>query len=161
MPNAISNTSPLLYLYRIGGIEWLPTLFDVVWTPSAVADELQTGRDRGYDVPVPSNYRWLKIVDPAAMPSEWLALDLGRGEIAAMALALEVSEYVVLLDDSLARRTAQAAGLEVWGTLKVLLEAKSQGMIAQISPYVTQLTQAGMWISADVRQRILRLAGEA
>ena len=161
MPKAISNTSPLLYLYRIGGIQWLSTVFDVVWTPSAVSEELQAGRHRGYDVPVPLNYSWLKIVDPISMPSEWLALDLGRGEIAAMSLALENSEFVVLLDDGLARRTAQAAGLEVWGTLKVLLEAKSQGMIAQISPYVTQLTQAGMWISADVRHRILRLAGEA
>ncbi|MCB0069279.1 MAG: DUF3368 domain-containing protein [Caldilineaceae bacterium] len=136
-------------------------MFDTVWTPSAVSDELRAGRQRGYDVPVPTNYTWLKIVDPISMPSEWLALDLGRGEIAAMSLALENSEFVVMLDDSLARRTAQAAGLEVWGTLKVLLEAKSQGIIAQVSPYVTQLTQAGMWISADVRQRILRLASEA
>jgi predicted nucleic acid-binding protein len=42
-----------------------------------------------------------------------------------MALALENPDRVVLLDDMLARRTAQAAGLQVWGTLKVLLEAKS------------------------------------
>jgi predicted nucleic acid-binding protein len=40
MPKAICNTSPLLYLYRIGAIEWLPKLFDEVWTPSAVTDEL-------------------------------------------------------------------------------------------------------------------------
>jgi len=26
MLKAISNTSPLLYLYRIGGIDWLPKL---------------------------------------------------------------------------------------------------------------------------------------
>lgn len=36
-----------------------------------------------------------------------------------MALALENSDRVVLLDDMLARRTAQVAGLQVWGTLKV------------------------------------------
>ena len=40
MLNAISNTSPLLYLYRIGGIEWLPKLFNEVWTPDAVRNEL-------------------------------------------------------------------------------------------------------------------------
>ena len=45
MPKAISNTSPLLYLYRIGGIDWLPQLFDEVWTPEAVKNELQVGRD--------------------------------------------------------------------------------------------------------------------
>jgi hypothetical protein len=27
MPDAISNTSPLLYLHRIGAINWLPRLF--------------------------------------------------------------------------------------------------------------------------------------
>ena len=30
MPEAITNTSPLLYLYRIGVLEWLPGLFNEV-----------------------------------------------------------------------------------------------------------------------------------
>jgi predicted nucleic acid-binding protein len=124
MPNAISNTSPLLYLHRIGSIHWLPQLFDEVWTPEAVRTELQAGRT------------------------------------AAMALALENQDRVVLLDDMLARRTAQAAGLQVWGTLKILLEAKSHGLIDTVEPYVTQLRDSGMWISAEVKQRILKLAGE-
>jgi predicted nucleic acid-binding protein len=48
MPRAISNTSPLLYLYRIGTLEWLSTLFGEVWVPSAVALELGQGRQKGY-----------------------------------------------------------------------------------------------------------------
>jgi hypothetical protein len=161
MLKAISNTSPLLYLYRIGGIEWLPKIFDEVWTPEAVRNELQAGRTKGYDVPNPDNYSWLNIVNPKSTPSEWLALDLGAGEIAAMALALENSDRVVLLDDMLARRTAQVAGLQVWGTLKVLLEAKSNGLIDKVEPYITKLSDSGMWISAEISQRILKLAGES
>ena len=161
MPKAISNTSPLLYLYRIGGIDWLPKLFDEVWTPEAVRNELQAGRSKGYDVPNPDDYSWLNIVNPKSTPSEWLALDLGAGEIAAMALALENSDRVVLLDDMLARRTAQVAGLEVWGTLKVLLEAKTHGLVEKIEPYVTKLSDSGMWVSTEVKQRILTLAGES
>jgi predicted nucleic acid-binding protein len=160
MPNAISNTSPLLYLHRIGSIHWLPQLFSEVWTPEAVRTELQAGLTVGYNVPNPDDYSWLTIVDPKSTPSEWLVLDLGAGEIAAMALALENQDRVVLLDDMLARRTAQAAGLQVWGTLKVLLEAKSHGLIDTVEPYVTQLRDSGMWISAEVKQRILKLAGE-
>jgi predicted nucleic acid-binding protein len=160
MLKAISNTSPLLYLYRIGGIDWLPKLFDEVWTPEAVRNELRAGRSKGYDVPNPDEYSWLNIVNPKSTPSEWLALDLGAGEIAAMALALENSDRVVLLDDMLARRTAQVAGLQVWGTLKVLLEAKSHGLIGKIEPYVTKLSDSGMWVSTEVKQRILTLAGE-
>src|SRR3989304_9207163 len=161
MPKAITNTSPLLYLYRIEAIEWLPKLFEEVWTPEAVKNELLAGRNKGYDVPNPVDYPWLNIVDPKSMPSEWLALDLGAGEIAAMALALENPSHVVLLDDGLARRTAQVAGLQVWGTLKILLEAKSQGLIEKVEPYVTNLSEAGMWVSAEVKQRILILTGES
>jgi len=161
MLKAISNTSPLLYLYRIDGMDWLPKLFDEVWTPEAVRDELQAGRSKGYDVPNPDEYSWLSMVNPKSTPSEWLALDLGAGEIAAMALALENPDRVVLLDDMLARRTAQVAGLPVWGTLKVLLEAKSHGLINQIEPFVTKLSDSGMWISDEVQQRILKLAGES
>lgn len=161
MPKAISNTSPLLYLYRIGAILWLPELFDEVWTPDAVKNELLAGKSKGYDVPDPSDYAWLKIVTPKSMPSEWLALDLGAGEIAAMSLALENQRSIILLDDGLARRTAQAAGLQVWGTLKVLLEGKSQGLVEKIEPSVTKLSEAGMWVSSEVRERILALAGES
>lgn len=120
-----------------------------------------TGRSKGYDVPVLDDYSWLSIVNPKSTPSEWLALDLGVGEIMAMALALENPDKVVLLDDMLARRTAQVAGLSVWGSLKVILEAKSHGFINQVEPYVVKLSDSGMWISADIRQRILKLAGES
>ncbi|MCW1969894.1 MAG: DUF3368 domain-containing protein [Anaerolineae bacterium] len=160
MVKAISNTSPLLYLYRIGAIHWLPYLFSEVLIPKAVQIELQIGRDKGYDVPNISNYAWLTIINPKFMPYEWLALELGNGEVAAMSLAMEHSGCIVLLDDMLARRTANLAGLHVWGTLKVLLEVKSRGLIHSIKPYVQELNKAGMWISGDVKLRILTLAGE-
>lgn len=160
MPEAISDTSPLLYLYRIGALGWLPKLFSEVWTPNAVVRELREGQQRGYDVPNPSDYDWLKVVEPRSVPSEWLTLDLGRGELAAMALALENPSRIVLLDDGLARRIAKAAGLKVWGTLRVLLEAKSHGLTESIEPLVDRLGDAGLWMSDDIRQRILALAGE-
>ena len=33
MPEAITNTSPLIYLHRVQALEWLPQLFEEVWTP--------------------------------------------------------------------------------------------------------------------------------
>ncbi len=82
------------------------------------------------------------------------------GEVAALALALETPHRIVLLDDGLARRTAQASGLTVWGTLRVLLEAKSQDLTDSITPLVVRLRDSGMWISEDIQNRILNLAGE-
>jgi predicted nucleic acid-binding protein len=86
---------------------------------------------------------------------------LGAGEIAAMTLALENSNRIVLLDDMLARRTAQVAGLQVWGTLKVLLEAKSHGLIDTVAPYIVKLRESGLWVSAEIEHRILKLASES
>jgi len=141
-------------------MECLSELFSIIYVPSAVMVEIREGRQRGYDVPNLDRYRWIQIADPQAMPSEWLSLDLGSGELAAMALALESRKSVVLLDDRLARRTAKAADLTVWGTLKVLLEAKSLGVIEQVEPLIIRLSEKGMWISEEIQERILAIAGE-
>lgn len=160
MPELISNTSPLLYLHRIDALDWLPDLCGGVWIPQAVAQELSEGQRRGYDVPDPDRYEWLEVVDLRAVPSEWLNIDLGAGELAVLALALEHSECTVLLDDRQARRIAQTAGLNVWGTLRVLIEAKSQGLVERIVTHVDRLESTGMWMSNAIRRRVLALAGE-
>jgi predicted nucleic acid-binding protein len=150
----------VFYLHRIGVLQWLPQIFEDILIPQAVRNELDEGRRKGYDAPDSEAYQWLKIVNPHAMPSEWLALDLGPGELAAMALALENPSHIVLLDDALARRTAQAAGLTTWGTLRILLEAKARGLTDQVAPYINHLGNSGMWLSEDIRKRILVLANE-
>lgn len=160
MPNAITNTSPLLYLYRADVIEWLPQMFEEIWTPKAVVEELKEGQRKGYDVPTPEDYAWLQITSPHSVPSEWLTLDLEMGELETMALALENTERIVILDDALTRRIAQAAGITVWGTLRVLLEAKAKGITKNIQADIDRLQESGMWISDEIRQRVLALAGE-
>jgi predicted nucleic acid-binding protein len=71
---------------------------------------------------------------------------------------------ILLMDDALARRTSQAAGLTVWGALRILLEGKKQGkkqgLTSEIGPYVKHLEAAGLWLSDEISQRILALAGE-
>jgi predicted nucleic acid-binding protein len=161
MPKAISNTSPLLYLHRIGALEWLPQLFDEIWTPTAVLAEFEEGRRYGFEVPDVTVLPWLRIVEPRSIPAEWLGLDLGRGELATMTVAMENPGRFVLLDDALARRTAQKAGLQVWGTLRIMLEAKSRGITPTIKPWVQRLAEAGLWFSDDLRTRVLALAGES
>lgn len=156
----VSNTSPFLYLYRIDGLVWLSVLFEEVWVPNAVVEELREGQRLGFDVPEPTRYDWVVTVAPLEIPADWQALDLGPGELAAMALGLENPERVVLLDDGLARRVAQEHGLIVWGTLRVLLEVKRRGLVPKVGPSVDALRESGMWMSEEIRQRVLRLADE-
>ena len=160
MAEAITNTSPLIYLDRIRRLEWLPELFEEVWIPTAVVDELQQGLQHGHRSLDVDQIRGFRVIAPETQPSEWLSADLGPGELAAITLAMEHPGRVVILDDGLARRTAQAAGLDVWGTLRVLLEAKSNGLTDHIEPLVDQLARAGLWFSEEIRRRILALADE-
>jgi predicted nucleic acid-binding protein len=37
----------------------------------------------------------------------------------------------------------------------------SHGIIDYVEPYVSKSGASGMWISAEIQQRILRLAGES
>jgi hypothetical protein len=65
MGKVISNTSPLLYLYRIGALEWLPHLFGEIWLLDAVVSELREGKNRGYDVPDPGSCNWITVRNPS------------------------------------------------------------------------------------------------
>lgn len=159
-PRAISNTSPLLYLHRVGGLDWLPRIYTEIWTPDAVADELAQGRSLGYDTPDLAGMPWLQVKHPQSALSHELAASPGPGERAAIALAQETSGRVLLLDDAAARDVASHLGLALSGTLGVILEAMRPGLIGSVTPVVDALQHAGMWISAAVRQRILALAGE-
>lgn len=128
--------------------------------PAAVDEELRAGLVQSHHVPRLADYPFLEITEPTAVPSEWLVRDLGAGEIAAMALALEKRSAIVILDDLLARRIATASGLEVWGTLRVVLAAKERGWIPEVRPVIEQLQESGLWVSSEVKGRVLALAGE-
>jgi predicted nucleic acid-binding protein len=161
MTRATCSVSPVVFLYRIGVLDWLPHLFDEVWMPSEVLDDLLEARFIGYDVPSPFNLPWVQYQDPQlTIPGAWMALDLTSGEVAAMSLAFENRDCIVLLDEPMGRRAAKAVGIPYWGTLKILLEAKRRGLTDRIAPYVDRLGKTGLWIMGDTRQRILRLAGE-
>ena len=115
MPEAVLNTSPLLYLYRASTLNLLSALFSSSATTESVVAELDAGRNQGLDVPSRADMPFVRIRNPAHMPEEWLALDLGKGEASAIALASAERQSVVVLDDRQARRIALNAGLEVWG----------------------------------------------
>ena len=161
MTKAACSASPIIYLYRIGALDWLPELFNEIWMPSCVLDDILQARFIGYDVPSPFDLPWVQYEDPQlTVPAVWLALDLSSGEVAAMSLAFENRDCLVLLDEPMGRRAAGLIGLECWGTLKILLEAKKRGLTDSIAPYVNRLGKTGVWMPEESHRRILALAGE-
>lgn len=77
-----------------------------------------------------------------------------------LTLGLEIPQAVLVLDDALARRVAEAVGLRFTGTLGLLLDAKRNGLLTGVSPAIEALTAAGFRLSRATRAAILGLAGE-
>jgi predicted nucleic acid-binding protein len=90
-----------------------------------------------------------------------LAADLDPGEAQAIALALELSADLILMDERDGRSVAERAGLRVTGVLGVLLRAKKDGQIPLIKPEIEALrTLARFFLSARREEKALAIAGE-
>ena len=160
MPVVICNTSVLQYLHQIDLLDLLPALFGQVQIPRAVAAELDEGKRRNVSLPTLEDLSWVTIQpvrDRTLLP---LITSLGDGEKEVLALGLEATDALLVLDDRNARRYATAAGLEVTGTLDILILAKERGLLGSIRPALDRLQALQFRLSAETRQIVLDLAGE-
>ncbi|MBK6536412.1 MAG: hypothetical protein IPG09_01110 [Ignavibacteria bacterium] len=53
-------------------------------------------------------------------------LELGKGEASAIALAVEIKDCTVILDDLKARNIAEKLKLDITGTIGVIIKAKNK-----------------------------------
>ena len=161
MPEVVCNTSPLQYLHQLGLLHLLPALAGKVIIPPAVADELAVGRRAGIDVPEVELLEWIEVRQPASVAVLPLVTDLGPGESQVLALALEMPGTAVIVDDFLARRTAEALHIHLTGTLGILLAAKRASLIGEIAPILDHLQALRFRVSPATRAAVLKLAGES
>jgi predicted nucleic acid-binding protein len=97
------------------------------------------------------------VASAAVLP---LITALGPGETEVLALALESSDAIVLLDDALARQVASTLAIRFRGTLGLLLDAKQAGLISSVAPLLDQLQELGFRLNSHTRDLILDLTGE-
>ena len=160
MPIVICNTSVLQYLHQIDLLDLLPALFKQVQIPRAVAAEMEEGKRRNVSLPTLEALSWLTIRpvrDRTLLP---LITSLGDGEKEVLALGLEATDALLVLDDRNARRYATAAELEVTGTLGILILAKERGLLGSLRPVLDRLQALRFRLSAATLQRVLDLADE-
>lgn len=160
MPKVVVNTSPLQYLFQLNLLDLLPQLYNEALVPEGVVREISTGLSRGVSLPDLGSLPWLKIrpvKSGAVLP---LAAGLGLGEREVLALALEIEDPLVVLDDSLARRFARRLEISLTGTLGLLLKAKQSGRVASVRPCLNRLEELGFRLDAGTRVATLGLAGE-
>ena len=87
--------------------------------------------------------------------------ELDREEAEAVMLAVENPGSLLIMDERRGRLAAVNWGIDVIGILGILLVAKRKGLITALAPEIERLqTQAGFHIRADLREAVLREAGE-
>lgn len=107
-----------------------------------------------------SNAPWIKTVD-LMYPQNALVYDrLDKGEAEVLALAFEHNASILLIDEKKARQDAEDKGFQVKGTLGILLEAKSKGLLNTISPYITELQENKIRLSNSLIDYVLNEADE-
>lgn len=129
----------------------MPRLFATVVVPLAVAAETRSVERAKWLVELPFRGRF----------PDWLgAAGLGLGETEAIALALELAPEWLILDERRATRVARTAGLQVVGTVGILLSAKSRGLLPAVRPAIEDLLGTGFHLAAWVVADALAEAGE-
>ena len=89
-----------------------------------------------------------------------LVKGLGDGEKEVLALGLELPDHLLVLDDHDARRHAMAVGLEITGTLGILLLSKEHGLLGSVQPALDRLVALQFRLDTATRRMVLDLANE-
>ena len=102
-------------------------------------------------------------VEPSSLQrkNEFFSILLDEGESEAIALAMELRADLLLIDERKARLVARRFGSHHIGIVGMLIEAKQNGLIKAVKPFLDDLMiKAGFWISQKLYNRVLNETGE-
>lgn len=143
----VADAGPLIHLSWIDRLDLLGRLYEEVLVCPTVQREVLAAPPgtrglealRGAFASAPFSVRGTTGPQPE--------LPLDPGERESIALALESTADLVLVDEQAGRREARRMGLRVGGTLGVLVEARRRGFLPALSPDVEALRRYGYWLS--------------
>ena len=153
----VADTSPINYLILIGEINILPSLYDRVFIPASVAEELkQSGASGTVQSWIAGPPPWLLERSPART-SESTLDRLDAGERDTILLAEELKADKLLIDEAAARREALRRGFPVTGVLGVLVAAAGDNLL-DLDGALDRLRQTnfrisrGIWDAVEARR---------
>lgn len=158
----VADAGPLIHLAAIGQLHLVHRLSPEVLVPQAVFDEVVivgAGLPGALEV---KTAPWLTVVTVARgdVVDALLASGLHRGESEAIAVAVERSADLLLIDERQGRLTAEGMGVDVVGSLGILVAAKTRGDVEKIAPLLHALRASGLWLSDALVARVLTAVGE-
>ena len=156
----VSDSGPILSFARAGQLEILRQVAGELLIPEAVFEEIAV---RGQGKPGDEAVRagtWIKSekVKDRSMLNQ-LSRRLNAGEMEAIALAAELNA-TILIDEYEGRKEAARIGIEHFGSLRILKEAKERGVIQEIRPVLDKLIASGTYVSEKLYQEFLGVSGE-
>lgn len=146
----ISDTSCFIILSNIGELELLHKVYGEIITTIEIATE--------FGETLPDWVKIKKVTD--TYKQQLLELQLDKGESSAIALALEIPESTIILDDIKARKIASRLGINYTGTIGVIIKAKLKGIIPSIKPIIEKIKQTDFRISIEIEFQALKEANE-
>ncbi|MDX2255912.1 MAG: DUF3368 domain-containing protein [Pseudanabaenaceae cyanobacterium bins.39] len=158
----VSDTSPINNLAAINQLHLLHQLYGIVLIPEAVFRELT---DPSFPVAGATEVQTFSWIQTRAISDrtlvEALSNELDIGEAEAIALAVEIQADQVLIDERRGRLVATRLSLRYTGILGILVEAKSQGLIAEVKPLLDALVnKAGFWVADSLYNSVLQFVNE-
>jgi predicted nucleic acid-binding protein len=158
----VADTSVILNLCCIQHGHLLQALYQRVLIPTEVADEfarLAKIQLRFAGLILPD---WIEIFPaPKPYPAKVTEAELDAGESAAIALCLEQKAEALLIDELLGRKLAAKLGIRITGIIRILIEARDRNLVSSIKVLLNRLqSEAGFWISPELRAHVLQLTGE-
>jgi len=159
----IADTGPLIALAKIKHLDLLHVLYEQVRIPAIVYKELMAKigvESREIDkalnefILISKEIPVIKKIEPAIQ-------NLGQGERKVIELAYAFDKPVLLLmDDKLGREAAKQLSLNVTGSIGILLKAKKEGKISNVTDLLRLMRKNGYWFSDEIIHEAGKIAGE-
>lgn len=151
-PKVVTDTGPLISWARANQLDLLRTMLQELILPQAVVQELQKPNRPGATLLGES---WIIQAEPLPVGADLnFPPILGDGERQAIATA-SLFKAMLLVDDASARKEAERRGISCLTTLRLLAQAKSEGLILLVAPLLQTFRDRGFWLSDSVAQRYL------
>jgi predicted nucleic acid-binding protein len=164
----VSDASPLICLAAIRHFNLIHLLYGEVLIPDAVWQEITRAPAFAVaaSLKVATDARsegWLQVATAGNRPLVMqLEAMLDPGEAEAIALAVERTSSLLLIDERDGRQMARTLGIPLTGTLGVLLRAKALGHTQAIKPLLIELVERHHFrLHPGLVQQVLVEAGES
>ena len=128
----VSDTTPLISLMKADSLQLLEPLFKEVLIPAAVFAELTTNPKYRQEAELIETSPFIKVVtvkESKAVSILQRASGLDLGESEAIVYADDAKADVLLMDEAKGRQVAKSMGIQIMGTVGVLLFAYEEKLI--------------------------------